>query len=579
MPPGSDPRSRLDRFGLLASGIAGRSLRVAPGAVGERAWTDGATVFVDPEAAVPEQVIALAVQASLIAAGSLEHSIVRRLTGRSAARYLAIEAHRALSANSDLLPRRTLPLIDHDTAAQGDSAAASLAVALGRASLADPPWIFGAIHPKRLRAAADGPVGTSAENGGGPQQDDDSASDDLLDEDGDDDEFGRIPSFVTDLVGGRGPLSRLFQRMLGLSRESEGGFTGGGVPRSARTVTKPGRFAKTATGTFRTLADSVPSVQRHGVMYPEWDTIKRRYRLDWCTVTEVEPRPGDLRSPPMPRAKELQRPLAQLRLSLDRQHRRMQGDDLDIDAVVEERVELLAGTTPDEAVYIESLRRRPDLAVLVLLDVSGSSADPSPAGGTVHEQQRAAAAMLTGALHGLGNRVALYGFCSQGRSDVRLLRVKRFDDRLDTLAVRRLGALVPGAYTRLGAVIRHGAATLEDHGGAVRTLLVVLSDGLAYDHGYAGSYAEADARRALAEARRRGIGCVCLSVGAGADLVALQRVFGTAAHAALARPNDLAHIAGPLFRDALRSSERKRQEARQRMVRTRRRRDISRRIP
>jgi nitric oxide reductase activation protein len=86
-------------------------------------------------------------------------------------------------------------------------------------------------------------------------------------------------------------------------------------------------------------------------------------------------------------------------------------------------------------------------------------------------------------------------------------------------------------------------------------LLVLLSDGFAYDHGYEGSYGEADARRALAETRRRGIGCLCLSIGGSTDPAALRRVFGTAAHATIPRAEQLAGVVGPLFRSALASAE------------------------
>ena len=82
----------------------------------------------------------------------------------------------------------------------------------------------------------------------------------------------------------------------------------------------------------------------------------------------------------------------------------------------------------------------------------------------------------------------------------------------------------------------------------------MLSDGFAYDHGYEGRYGEADARRALAEARRRGVGCLCLSVGADAEPAALRRVFGAAAHATVPR-RQLPAVIGPLFRAALRSAE------------------------
>ena len=120
---------------------------------------------------------------------------------------------------------------------------------------------------------------------------------------------------------------------------------------------------------------------------------------------------------------------------------------------------------PDEAVYLDSLRRRRDLSVLLLLDVSGSAAEPGSLGRTVHQQQRAVAAALTVALHDLGDRVALYAYYSQGRAAVNLLPVKRFGEGLSTLVVKRLNSLQPGAYSRLGAAIRHGSAIVEADGG------------------------------------------------------------------------------------------------------------------
>ena len=110
----------------------------------------------------------------------------------------------------------------------------------------------------------------------------------------------------------------------------------------------------------------------------------------------------------------------------------------------------------------------------------------------------------------------------------------RFDEGLDSAVMGRLHALVPGAYSRLGAAIRHGTTQLIARGGTARRLLVLLSDGLAYDHGYEPAYGAADARKALAEARREGVGCVCLSVGAGTDTQVLRRVFGSAAFATAA---------------------------------------------
>ena len=552
------PAQRPGRLGLLASGIAGRVLDVAPAGPGESAWTDGRVVFLDPGARPADQVAAVAVQASLIAAGSFDPAIARCLLGRPALarRYLAIEGHRALAASEDHLPWRARVLIDRDTASRAGTPAASLALALGRAEVAAPPPGFGTIRPGRLiSGAARGQAGADVPDwdpGRRPRparqgRGEDEPSDDA----------GPEVGFFANAVGGRGGLAWLLRRMVGLGRASSGGPAGAGASVRASLAPAAGRGVMRAAPAPAAPGGS-GAARRHGLTYPEWDMHQGRYRPDWCTVFETFPPRSGRRPAAVPLDRPVRRSLARLGTGPDRLGRQPDGYDIDIDAAVEARADALAGAPRDYPAYIDAPRRRRDLAVLVLLDISGSAAEPGAGGKPVHEQQRAAAAMLTAALAGLGDRVALYAFCSQGRTAVYLTRVKGFGDRLDAAALRRLGGLVPGAYTRLGAAIRHGAAVLEDQGGTSRRLLVVLSDGLAYDHGYERPYGEADSRRALAEARQRGAGCVCLTVGAGTDPDSLRRVFGAAAHASIAGPGQLAPVIGPLFRAALASAVQRR---------------------
>jgi nitric oxide reductase activation protein len=378
---------------------------------------------------------------------------------------------------------------------------------------------------------------------------------------------------ATDLfnpIGGGGAVGRLLQKLLGNARSTGSGQPGAdAASRRTRTGQARGR-GMLSTSVAPSSEDGAPLASPARATYPEWDVHRRRYRPNWCTVTEVEvERDADELAVP-PATGALRRSLARLGTDLERRHRQLQGDDVDLDAAVEARVHMVAGSLPDDAVYVDSVRSRRELSVLVLLDVSGSAGEPSATGGSVHEHQQAAAAALTVALHDLGDRVALYGFRSHGRRAVQVLPVTRFGDRVDARALRRLGGLRPGAYTRLGAAIRHGASVLESEGGTARRLLVVLSDGFAYDHGYEGSYGEADARRALAEARRRGTACLCLSIAAGTDVDALRRVFGTAAHAMIPRTDQLPAVAAPLFHSALRLAEVQRRVA-QRHERTRER--------
>jgi nitric oxide reductase activation protein len=367
------------------------------------------------------------------------------------------------------------------------------------------------------------------------------------------------PDLFTSPVGGGGFIGKWLKKMLSSARKtgSGGGPPGADAPTHRTNSANRGTHAVSSLAwtSSEDINDREANSAADGVRYPEWDVTRKRYRPAWCTVREVEPTIKATATPAIDDPIGVRRPLSRLGMGLHRRHRQSQGDDIDIDAAVEARVEVRAGSVPDEAVYLDSLRRRRDLSVLLLLDVSGSAAEPGTVGRTVHQQQRAAVANLTVALHDLGDRVALYAYYSQGRAAVTMVPVKRFDDHLDAHIIRRLNSLEPGAYSRLGAAIRHGSSVLETRGGTSRRLLVVLSDGLAYDHGYERAYGAADARRALTETRRRGTGCVCLTIGAGTDVASLRRVFGSTAHATIARPDQLAGVIGPLFRSALRSAE------------------------
>jgi len=547
----------LERLGLLASALSGSPLQVASLEPGEPAWTDGKTVFIDPAADVRGRLQALTVQASLLAAGSLAPEVIGKLARRPALarRYLAVEGHRALVANDQLLPPVVRSLIDCDIAARSDSPAASLAAAQSDQEIADPPAIFGAVRARNLLASKSRADPTGGQIPG--RQSDKKLAE--LHEDGNAD-GGDVVDIFSSPVGGGGAIGRLLQKMLGVVRQlGEGGSPGADAP--THRTRSGGRGGASFVFSTRQAGDIDDDADaRRGTTYPEWDVHRQRYRPNWCTIQEVEARPNaDDPALGLSDAYGLRRPLARLGVGLDRCHRQAQGDDIDIDAAVEARVEVMAGSAPDEAVYVDSLRRRRDLAVLLLLDISGSVAEPGAQGQTVHEQQRAAAAAFTIALHDLGDRVALYAFHSHGRSAVTLIPVKRFNDAVDTLVMRRLRGLVPGAYSRLGAAIRHGAAVLEAHGGTSRRLLVVLSDGLAFDQRYERVYGAADARRALEEARLCGTGCLCLTIGASTDAEELGRVFGSTAHATVPRLDQLSATIGPLFRSALRSAEVNRQ--------------------
>ncbi len=550
---------RFSGLGMLASALAARPVAVAAADTGIGPWTDGETVFVDPGAPARTRLESVAVQASLIAAGSLDPEVVgalvrhRRLTKR----YLAIEGHRALSANRALLPNSLGALADRSIGERSDSPAASLELARGRDVLSDAPTAFGVIRAKKILAACAAAKPADQQSVGHvPRRQGDRELEQLDEDDPNNWDDSDDPDLFSSPVGGGGAIGKWLKKLLSSARKTGGN---GGGPPGADSPTHRTNSTKRGVHAVSSLAtapsEEVVDIKTEGVKYPEWNAERKLYRPDWCTVREADPQIKPHATQQIEDAISVRRPLARLGMGLHRRHRQPQGDDIDIDAALEARVEVRAGSVPDEAVYLDSLRRRRDLSVLLLLDVSGSAAEPGTVGRTVHEQQRTAVAHLMVALHDLGDRVSLYAYYSQGRSAVTMVPVKRFNDHLDAQVIRRLNSLEPGAYSRLGAAIRHGSAVLEERGGTSRRLLVVLSDGLAYDHGYERAYGAADARRALTEARRRGTGAVCLTIGASTDVESLRRVFGTTAHATISSPDQLAGVIGPMFRSAIRSGE------------------------
>jgi nitric oxide reductase NorD protein len=78
--------------------------------------------------------------------------------------------------------------------------------------------------------------------------------------------------------------------------------------------------------------------------------------------------------------------------------------------------------------------------------------------------------------------------------------------------LRRLHAVSPAGYTRIGPAVRHSLALME-RSGARRRLILLLTDAKPtdYDH-YEGRYGIEDVRQALREASEKGVHCLALAV-------------------------------------------------------------------
>jgi nitric oxide reductase NorD protein len=218
--------------------------------------------------------------------------------------------------------------------------------------------------------------------------------------------------------------------------------------------------------------------------------------------------------------------------------RQPDGTELDLAAYVTTFADWRAGEPGDDRLYTTTRPARRDLAIVVLADVSAST--DAWVGGSLRivDVEKEALVVLLEALDVLGDRHAVLAFSGQGPRAVHVLTVKDFDEASRTAARRRIAALEPDGYTRVGAAVRHASALLGRECARHR-LLLLLSDGKPNDvDEYAGRYGIEDTRQAVAEARLQGLMPFCLTVDREAP-VYLPAIFGPRGFAVLSRPERL----------------------------------------
>ena len=280
------------------------------------------------------------------------------------------------------------------------------------------------------------------------------------------------------------------------------------------------------------------------IRYPEWDYMLQDYRVNWCRVLERPADSGsdetvsatltahrsDIRS--LRRFFEGLRPPAFRRLA-----GQADGEDLDLDAVVRRAAEQAAGFEGSDRVYVRREKKDRDVAVALLVDVSGSTGRQLEGGRRVIDVERDSLVLLCEALEAVGDQYALYAYSGQGRGSVDVLMIKGFDERLGPATAQRLGGLSPRQQNRDGAAIRHAVAALMRREAKTR-LLLLLSDGRPLDGDYKEEYALEDTKAALREANRHGIHPFCVTIDREADGY-MRRMYGDVHYTVIDRVESL----------------------------------------
>ncbi|MBW4710477.1 VWA domain-containing protein [Roseobacter sp. YSTF-M11] len=281
--------------------------------------------------------------------------------------------------------------------------------------------------------------------------------------------------------------------------------------------------------------------------YPEWNHRARSYMDAHCRVLDAPAAPEA--TPFVPnerRMREVRRQFEALRPRRVLQPRQVDGTELDLDAVLTARADLLATGRGSDRIWQSACQTERDVSVAFLIDTSRST-EAAIGDTSVIEVARETMAALAGGIDAAGDRLAIWGFSSLRRDRVFLTRCKGFDDPMSPTITGNIGALKPGHYTRLGAAIRHVSAQLAEEPSA-RKLMIVLTDGKPndLDH-YEGQHGIEDSHMAVREARTAGQSLHGIVIDEdGQDWFA--RIFGRGGFTLLPNPERLLRALPDIYR-------------------------------
>ncbi|MHB1091995.1 nitric oxide reductase activation protein NorD [Thiobacillus sp.] len=248
-------------------------------------------------------------------------------------------------------------------------------------------------------------------------------------------------------------------------------------------------------------------------LYPEWDHGRQHYRKNWCVMREKTAPPAydDFYRLTLDKyagvVKHLRKKFEALRDENRLEKRQTQGDEIDLDALIEALADAKDGSEMSDRLFVRLHRAERNIAVAFLVDMSGSTK------GWINEAEREALILLCEALELLGDRYAIYGFSGTTRKRCELFRIKTFDEPYNDDVKARISGIRPQEYTRMGFALRHMTKLLNQVEAKTR-VLVTLSDGRPDDYFdvYRGQYGIEDTRMALQEASRTGIHPFCITL-------------------------------------------------------------------
>jgi nitric oxide reductase activation protein len=203
-----------------------------------------------------------------------------------------------------------------------------------------------------------------------------------------------------------------------------------------------------------------------------------------------------------------------------------EGEELDLDVALRSIIDFKSGQAPDPRINYSHTTDSRDIAVMLLVDTSASLNEKMPGSSqSLLELAQESLAITAWTVDQLGDKLAIAGFCSDTRHEVRYQHIKGFSEGYDDLVKARIAAMEATYSTRMGSAMRHGAHYLAGQ-SAQKKLMLVLTDGEPADVDAKDPQTLiVDTHKAVKELNAQGIYAYCITLDAKADEY-VQQVFG-----------------------------------------------------
>lgn len=291
------------------------------------------------------------------------------------------------------------------------------------------------------------------------------------------------------------------------------------------------------------IAESAETIENGSFLnYHEWDFKTKNYKKDFCKVYPRLQMLTDVNYYQKTIAKNasalmgLRKMLTSVNNKMQQQRRQIQGDEFDIDAIIDLYTDVHARKTPSENIYIANRKKEKDISILLLLDVSLSS-DGYAGNNRVIDVEKEVSILFGEILHEFNIDFSIDSFYSKTRNYATYLTLKDFDEPWQK-AKHKIGAVEPNGYTRMGAALRHAGMRLDKR-RSKNKWVILISDGKPNDYDkYEGKYGIQDVKQALRELNEKNIHSYALAIEAQAKYY-LPQMFGNNHYQIMTTPNEL----------------------------------------